>query len=226
MTSCLSHIPRTPLDQTTALSFRGPPTPHSAECDADCRAEESSVGPREAGRGSPRHRRGGESAGQGQSGVTRHATSKRKVDSSSRTGFVVRQGAARALLGMTDWRGQGRFSSRVLPNPHPAIDFLREAPRLTRCCAKAWRRPKDLASGANRLNLSAGSGPVVPESRSFGRAQAVVSLLGSRGALPQEVTLRCGFEGSATPSQEVRARWDEDNEQSFMIPQAIPSSAR
>ena len=86
------------------LSFRGPPTLQSDECVAGCRAEESTVGLLEAGRGSPRDPCGGETAGRGQCGASRQATRKRKVDSSvARKRLCGSWLHAVRSLGMTDW---------------------------------------------------------------------------------------------------------------------------
>jgi hypothetical protein len=49
-----------------------------------------------------------------------------------------------------------------------------------------WRRPKDLAGRTKGLDRGSRAGSVVPESRSFGRAQLVVYLQ-VRRALPQEI---------------------------------------
>jgi hypothetical protein len=73
---------RAPCWTQTRLSFRGPAALQSDARPAGCRAEESTVGPCEAGRGSPRNTCGGETAGQGRPGVSWRATRKRKVDSS------------------------------------------------------------------------------------------------------------------------------------------------
>jgi hypothetical protein len=45
--------PRMLLDENEDLSFRGPATLHPDDHSTGCRAEESAVGSREAGRGSP-----------------------------------------------------------------------------------------------------------------------------------------------------------------------------
>ena len=52
--------------ESNGLSFRGPPTLPSAFRLTGCRAEESTVGLLEGGRGSPRQTRGRATAGQGQ----------------------------------------------------------------------------------------------------------------------------------------------------------------
>jgi hypothetical protein len=86
------------------LSFRGPATLPPDECDAGCRAEESTVRSREGGRGSPRRCRGGETARQGQCGASRQSTSKRTVDSSvaHKVLWSDKVPSVRSL-GMTDW---------------------------------------------------------------------------------------------------------------------------
>jgi hypothetical protein len=86
------------------LSFRGPATLQPDECVAGCRAEESTVGLLEAGRGSPRRSCGGETVGWGQSGVARQATRKRRVDSSvARKRLCAFWLHVVRSLGMTDW---------------------------------------------------------------------------------------------------------------------------
>ena len=92
-----SGVPCTLLNEP-GLSFRGPATPQPADRAAGCRAEESTVGSREAGRGSPHHRRGGETAGQGQCGGA--AAGNEEADSrflGRAPGSVVSQGAGCAL---------------------------------------------------------------------------------------------------------------------------------
>jgi hypothetical protein len=103
----------------TGLSFRGPATPHADDHPAGRRAEESTVGSREAGRGSPHHRCGGALARQGQCGASRQATRKRKVDSSV-AHPVLWSGKVPVVrsLGMTVRGGTRIFSSGgAAPDP-------------------------------------------------------------------------------------------------------------
>jgi hypothetical protein len=73
---------RAPAGRKRGCHSEARPHCHRDARSAGCRAEESTVGPWEAGRGSPHHTCGGETAGQGRPGVSRRATRKRKVDSS------------------------------------------------------------------------------------------------------------------------------------------------
>ncbi|HEY7767303.1 hypothetical protein, partial [Longimicrobium sp.] len=81
--------------------------------------------------------------------------------------------------------GEGRPDA----NPLTAIDFLREAPLrylLVRKSHGADRRTS--LAQTEGLVARHEAGPASPESRSFGRAQAVVWNQVTRGALPQEVS--------------------------------------
>lgn len=71
--------------------------------------------------------------------------------------------------------------------PSTIVDFVREAPPRTVLYDRLWRRPKDLAGRTEGLDFRREACPPQAERRSFGRAQILVWLLATRGALPQEV---------------------------------------
>jgi hypothetical protein len=116
----------------TALSFRGPDTPRSASRTTGRRAEESTVGASEDGRGSPRCTCGRAGAGQGWYGGAWRATRRPRVDFSVAR-RVPERGRFRAALLRNDtsrwtegpsFRNRGASSAaRACPTVLPATSF-------------------------------------------------------------------------------------------------------
>jgi hypothetical protein len=92
---------RRTLNVKTGLSFRGPATLSPDQHASGRRVEESAVGTREAGRGSPHKTCGRATAGQGRSGVSRQAPRRRTVDFSVARRACRTAGSARRSFEMT-----------------------------------------------------------------------------------------------------------------------------
>jgi hypothetical protein len=200
-----SGTPRTLLNEP-GLSFRGPATPQPDDHAAGCRAEESTVGWHEAGRGSPHQRRGGETASQGQCGASRQATRRRTVDSSV-AHRVPSSGRVRGVrsLGMTDWGGRcfpcspaglrapaGRTGLSFRGPATPQPDAHAAGCRAEESTVGLGRgRTRQHAPSPRRRNSQTGpvwgvaAGHEEAESRFLGRAPGSVVSQGAGCALPR-----------------------------------------
>jgi hypothetical protein len=132
---------RAPCGSAKDLSFRGPATPPPDECDTRCRAEESTVGPREGRRGSPRHRRGGETVRQGRCGASRQVPRTPKVDSSvARQHQRKRRDWGCALPGNDRLGACGQRALRFKEDAHTPLARYTLAPAEGFRRAKPWGR--------------------------------------------------------------------------------------
>jgi hypothetical protein len=179
---------RAPCGSAKALSFRGPATPPPDECDTGCRDEESTVGPREGRRGSPRHHRGRETARQGRCGASRQVTRTPKVDSSVarnrlcsfRLPVVRSLRKSKARLSGTAPRTLRECKGSVIPRPgHAAARRMRHRLQGRGIYRRPARgRTRQPAPSPRRRNRQTGpvwgvaTGHEQTESRFLGRAPA------------------------------------------------------